>query len=743
MLGLRLQAHQVDDVDNAHPELREVLAQERRCGERLERRDLARAAEHDVGLTRFVRARPVPDPDPARAVADRVVHRQVVEGRLLAGDDDVDVVATAETVVGDGEQRVRVRRQVDADELGLLVDHVVDEAGILVREAVVVLTPHVRREEVVERGDGPPPGDLPGRLQPLRVLVEHRVDDVDERLVAVEEPVPAGQQVALEPALAEVLGEDLHHAAVGREPLVVRLGSREPGAARHREDVAESVRGRLVRPEETEVVGVPGDHVAQERPEHPRRLARRRAGSSHVDGVVAEVGQHEVAEQRAAVRVRVRAHPPLALGRQRRELGHEPALLVEKLIGPIAPEPLLELTEVRGRVAHRGHRHLVRAPAVLGRLPVDLPRPRPPLRSPQDEHRPPAARDDAVFPRAALELDDPVERVVEGGGEPLVDERGVLAVEAARDEDRPPAVALEEGDQLALGDAGEHGRVRDLEPVQVEDRQDRPVGLRVEELVRVPARGERPGLGLAVADDAGDEQVGVVERRAERVHERVAELAALVDRARHLRRDVARDPARERELAEEPPEPALVRAHVWIALAVRALEVGVRDERRSTVARAGDEDRAQVARPDLPVQVGIEEVEAGHRAEVAEQPRLHMLGLQRLAQERVGEQVDLRDGEVVGGAPVRVEQLEFLASSGAVWVVLLFVMGVSFFAMHPLEAACPKRGCASRAAGRQPVRIDRNRAAGCGGWHGAETRRASSGEVSALVTGGVLIARIR
>ena len=41
-----------------------------------------------------------------------------------------------------------------------------------------------------------------------------------------------------------------------------------------------------------------------------------------------------------------------------------------------------------------------------------------------------------------------------------------------------------------------------------------------------------PGLGLAVADHAGDEQVGVVERRAEGVDERVAELAALVDRAR-------------------------------------------------------------------------------------------------------------------------------------------------------------------------------------------------------------------
>jgi hypothetical protein len=41
------------------------------------------------------------------------------------------------------------------------------------------------------------------------VLVEHRVDDVNEGLVAVEDAVAAGEQVALEPALAGVLREDL------------------------------------------------------------------------------------------------------------------------------------------------------------------------------------------------------------------------------------------------------------------------------------------------------------------------------------------------------------------------------------------------------------------------------------------------------------------------------------------------------------------------------------------------------
>ena len=118
----------------------------------------------------------------------------------------------------------------------------------------------------------------------------------------------------------------------------------------------------------------------------------------------------------------------------------------------------------------------------------------------------------------------------------------------------------------------------------------------------MPARRERPGLGFAVADDAGDEQVWVVERCAERVRERVAELAALVDRARRLGRDVRRDPAGERELAEELAQPGLVLGDVRVELGVGALEVGVRDEARPAVPRAGDVDRGQVACLDRAVQ---------------------------------------------------------------------------------------------------------------------------------------------
>ena len=162
--------------------------------------------------------------------------------------------------------------------------------------------------------------------------------------------------------------------------------------------------------------------------------------------------------------------------------------------------------------------------------------------------------------------------------------------------------------ELLVADAGQDGRVGDLVAVQVEDRQHGPIVRRVEELVRVPAGGQRAGLGLAVADDAGDDQVRVVERRAEGMAQAVAELAPLVDRARCLGRGVAGDAARERELLEEPLHARHVLARRPGRSRCRSLQVGVADQRRPAVARARDVDHVQVVILDDPVQVDVDEV---------------------------------------------------------------------------------------------------------------------------------------
>ena len=120
-------------------------------------------------------------------------------------------------------------------------------------------------------------------------------------------------------------------------------------------------------------------------------------------------------------------------------------------------------------------------------------------------------------------------------------------------------------------------------------------------------------------------------------------------------------PPGRRELAEQPAQPGLVRGDLRVDLGVGALEVDVGDDRRAAVAGAGDVEDVVAGLADQPVEVGVDEVQAGRGAPVAEQARLDVLGPQRLAQQRVVLQVDLGDGQVVGRLPVgeQAVQLRF------------------------------------------------------------------------------------
>ena len=110
----------------------------------------------------------------------------------------------------------------------------------------------------------------------------------------------------------------------------------------------------------------------------------------------------------------------------------------------------------------------------------------------------------------------------------------------------------------------------------------------------MPRGRQRPGLGLAVADDAGDDQIGVVERHAVGVRQAVAKLAAFVDGAGRFRRDVAADVAGEGELLEELLHPFRVLALVRIDLGVRAFEIRRAEHAGRAVARARHEDHVEI-----------------------------------------------------------------------------------------------------------------------------------------------------
>ena len=273
MLAAGLQLEEIDHIDKANLQVREFLAQQRGRGQRLLRRNIAGRGHDHVGLAGFVVARPIPDADALGAMRDRRIHVHELQMLLLVADDHVDVVLAAQAMIGDRQQAIDVGRQVDARDVGALVDHHIEEAGILMGEAVVILPPHGRGDQQVQRGDRLAPRQMVADLQPLGVLVEHRVDDVHERFVGREESVPAGEQIAFEHAFHGVLAEHLHHAAVGREIAAVGVFREvflDPEFLADFVDGVELVRGGLVGPEDAEVVRV---HASS------RRAERRPAGA--------------------------------------------------------------------------------------------------------------------------------------------------------------------------------------------------------------------------------------------------------------------------------------------------------------------------------------------------------------------------------------------------------------------------------------------------------------------------------
>ena len=353
----------------------------------------------------------------------------------------------------------------------------------------MVLAPDMRAQQVIERWNRPSPGNSVRHLEPLRVLVEHRIDDMNECLVAVEQAVPAGERVAFEPPLAEVLAQHLHHPAIGREVIIDGERLRHPGPVGHVEDGAESIGDRFIGSHQAEVPGIVGDDVTQIPAQDLQLLG-----------------------ELATVRMRIRAHPASTGWWQRGQFRHQRPALVEQLLRTVAAQPFVQDPQML-RLCHVVDRDLVGAPGSLDRQPVHHLGTGPALRRPHHDHGPEWASRALFLSRRSLDFLDLVEDELQQGGHPLVHLHRVVA----GDDVRRVAVAHEELAQLALRDSRQDRGVGDLPSIQMKNGQHGAVRDRVEELVRVPAGRQWSGLRLTVTDDAEDLEVRVVEGGAVRV----------------------------------------------------------------------------------------------------------------------------------------------------------------------------------------------------------------------------------
>ena len=199
-----------------------------------------------------------------------------------------------------------------------------------------------------------------------------------------------GQEVSLQPPLTKVLAQHFHDAAARREVVIARDRLRDPLPVRGLEHCVEPVGVGLVRTEQTKRARLliePND-IAQEVSQHPGVLSVTLSGMRHRHRVFTELRHAQVAQQQAAVGVRIGAHAPLCPGRQSGELCAQPTGAVEELCGAIAAHPVLELPQVRRVAADLRQRHLVGPERTLDGLSVHRLRPGPAFGRAQNDHGP-------------------------------------------------------------------------------------------------------------------------------------------------------------------------------------------------------------------------------------------------------------------------------------------------------------------------------------------------------------------
>lgn len=143
------------------------------------------------------------------------------------------------------------------------------------------------------------------------MLVHHRVDDVGEGLIAVEQTVPPRQQITFQPTLAHVLRQDFEHAPVASQMLIARQNRCAPLFVADVVHRTEPVRRGLIGSEQPEVAvaGVAHHHFAQIPAEHPGRFGHRIPGSDRGHGEFLGDRQVQRRQQQATVGVWVRTHP--------------------------------------------------------------------------------------------------------------------------------------------------------------------------------------------------------------------------------------------------------------------------------------------------------------------------------------------------------------------------------------------------------------------------------------------------
>ena len=94
----------------------------------------------------------------------------------------------------------------------------------------------------------------------------------------------------------------------------------------------------------------------------------------------------------------------------------------------------------------------------------------------------------------------------------------------------------------------------------------------------MPRCRQRSSFRFSIANDAGDNQIGVIECRTIGVAERIPEFAPFMNASWRFRRDMAGNPSGKAELFKQPLQPFVILTDIRIDFAIGPFQVGMRDQ---------------------------------------------------------------------------------------------------------------------------------------------------------------------
>ena len=122
-----------------------------RCRKRFLGWDITSARHDQIRFLSLIIARLAPNADALRAVRDGGVHIHVLKMKLLIADDYIDVVLATQTMISHRQQSIDIWRHVYPRYLGPFIDHYINEAGILMSKAVMILSPNRGSDQQIQR----------------------------------------------------------------------------------------------------------------------------------------------------------------------------------------------------------------------------------------------------------------------------------------------------------------------------------------------------------------------------------------------------------------------------------------------------------------------------------------------------------------------------------------------------------------------------------------------------------------